>query len=117
MSGTEGGSAAQQQQGVDLSRLTLEQLSMLREQLDKDTERLSESFQQLQSAVKRFSQAGRAVKTLGDKKKGKHQVLCENGFQFTLCEDQNGPDGDRFAMYEYENRNGYARAADWFSPR
>ena len=63
-------SGSGQQQGVDLSRLTLEQLSMLREQLEKDVERLSESFQQLQAAVKRFSQAGRAVKTLGNKKEG-----------------------------------------------
>ena len=42
--------------------------------MEKDVERLSESFQQLQAAVKRFAQAGTAVKTLGEKKEGTSYV-------------------------------------------
>lgn len=63
-------SSGQQSEGVNLARLNLEQLSMLRDQIEKDTERLSDHYQQLQAAVRRFSQAGRAVKTLGEKKEG-----------------------------------------------
>ena len=44
--------------------------------MEKDVERLSESFQQLQAAVKRFAQAGNAVKTLGEKKEGTFLCMC-----------------------------------------
>ena len=65
-----GGGSGQQQEGVNLARLNLEQLSMLRDQVEKDTERLSDHFQQLQAAVRRFAQAGRAVKSLAEKEEG-----------------------------------------------
>ena len=51
-------------------RCRLLALAVCAVQVEKDVERLSESFQQLQAAVKRFAQAGNAVKTLGEKKEG-----------------------------------------------
>lgn len=63
--------AQQEQQGIDLATLDVDQLGGLKEQLDQELEQFAESFQQLQTAAQRFHLSGLASENLAKEEAGK----------------------------------------------
>mmetsp|Transcript_11646 Transcript_11646/g.15834 ORF Transcript_11646/g.15834 Transcript_11646/m.15834 type:complete len:155 (+) Transcript_11646:38-502(+) len=60
---------------IDLSTLGVEQLQMLKEQLDGELDRFTESFQQLQTAANRFHLSGVASENLSKEEKGRTMMI------------------------------------------
>jgi prefoldin subunit 5 len=60
----------EEQGGLDLKRLSPQQLQQLGQQLQQDLQTLSESAGKLQSAVSRFHQSGVALETFAEEKPG-----------------------------------------------
>ena len=58
------------EEGVDISTLSPQQLNGLAESLQSDLQMLNESIGKLQGAVSRFHQSGVALEELGDEKPG-----------------------------------------------
>eukprot|EP00976_Prorocentrum_cordatum_P004084 80012-Prorocentrum_minimum.AAC.1 len=65
--------SGQKEEGIDLSQLTVDQLKMLKEQLENDLERFAESFSSLQTAANRFHNSGLASEALSKEEEGEFQ--------------------------------------------
>jgi len=67
--------AGQKEEGIDLGQLTIDQLKMLKEQLENDLERFAESFSSLQTAANRFHNSGMAAEALSKEEEGKPMMI------------------------------------------
>jgi len=65
----------QNEEGIDLSTLSVEQLGSFKEQLEGDLERFTESFSSLQTAANRFHNSGAAAEGLAKEEEGKPMMV------------------------------------------